>query len=147
MENVTRGRLTDRNIWIRALYMFFFLLAYSISEIVLSLVVLFQFLAILFTGRANEPVLRLGSSLSTYIYQILKFVTFNTEIRPFPFSEWPEDDLQENRWVQPESTTAQTSAPMEPSSATDDPATDQDLPTGSQPDSEEDKTDPSDKQV
>ena len=99
MEDEMKERLTSRDLWIRALYMVFFMIAYSVAEIVLSLLVVFQFFAILFTGSANAPLLKLGHNLSTYIYQIVQFETFNTEQKPFPFSDWPDDTPEENRWV------------------------------------------------
>ena len=62
----------------------------SVAEAVVVLLVLFQFVTILLTGHANQNALRLGYNLSTYVYQVLQFQTFNTESRPFPFSDWPD---------------------------------------------------------
>ena len=127
MEDEMKERLTSRDLWIRALYMVFFTIAYSVAEIVLSLLVVFQFFAILFTGSANAPLLKLGHNLSTYIYQIVQFETFNTEERPFPFSDWPDDTPAENRWVggaepSPEEPVADTASTF------DSPADEEDLP-------------------
>ncbi len=100
MEEELRERLSSKDIWGRALYMIFFAVAYSIAEFVVTFLVIFQFLAILFTRHANEPLLKLGRNLSTYIWQILQFQTFNTETHPFPFSAWPEEDIEDNRWLE-----------------------------------------------
>jgi hypothetical protein len=55
---------------------------------------------VLFTGGANEPVLRFGRNLGAYIRQVLEFQTFNTELRPFPFSDWPDlDPDDDNLWL------------------------------------------------
>jgi len=70
-----------------------------VAEVVLTLLVVFQFLVTLFTGKANEPLLKLGTNLSTYFYQIIQFQTFNTEEKPFPFSPWPDAEVGENRWL------------------------------------------------
>jgi len=99
MEEEIKQRLTRRDIWIRALYMVFFTIAYAVAETVTTLLVIFQFFAILFTRHANELLLRLGNNLSIYIRQILQFVTFNTETRPFPFSDWPDEDHTGDRWL------------------------------------------------
>ncbi|MFV2089629.1 MAG: DUF4389 domain-containing protein [Pseudomonadales bacterium] len=99
MEDKMKQRLTSRDIWMRALYMVFFAIAYGVAEVVLTLLVVFQFLATLFTGKANEPLLKLGTNLSTYFYQIIQFQTFNTEEKPFPFSPWPDAEVGENRWL------------------------------------------------
>ncbi|MEE8245430.1 MAG: hypothetical protein V3R27_10560, partial [Pseudomonadales bacterium] len=31
--------------------------------------------------------------------QIFRFLTFNSEERPFPFGAWPDDEPGDNRWV------------------------------------------------
>jgi hypothetical protein len=51
-------------------------------------VILLQVASTLLTGKANPNILNFGRSLSVYTYHILLFLTFNTETRPFPFSEW-----------------------------------------------------------
>jgi len=78
--------------------MVFFVFAYSLAELVIFLVMVFQFVAILLIGHANENALRLGNNLSTYVYQIFQFLTFNGETRPFPFADWPDEELQDNVW-------------------------------------------------
>ncbi len=98
MEEAIKQRLGSKDIWIRGLYMVFFVIAYSLAELVILLVAVFQFVAILLIGHANENALRLGNNLSTYVYQIFRFQTFNSETRPFPFADWPDEDLQDNVW-------------------------------------------------
>ncbi len=100
MEEELRERLSSKDIWVRALYMIFFAIAYSVAEVVITFLVIFQFLAILFTRHANEPLLKLGKNLSTYVWEVLQFQTFNTETRPFPFSSWPDEDTGDNRWLE-----------------------------------------------
>ena len=70
--------------------MVLFAILYGLAEIVIWAVVIFQFLVVLFTGAKNERLLDFGQKLTTYIYQIVLFQTFNTEAHPFPFSDWPE---------------------------------------------------------
>ncbi len=79
-----------RAIWIRALYMLLFSIIYSVTEVVIALVAAGQFLTVLITGSKNERLLKFGQSLSTFVYQIMQFFTFNSEEKPFPFAEWPE---------------------------------------------------------
>lgn len=98
MDEALKNRLSSRDIWARGLYMVFFAIAYSVAEIVLVAVVIFQFLAILITGQANGNALRLGRNLSTYIYEVLQFQTFNSEARPFPFADWPDEDSPQTPW-------------------------------------------------
>ena len=99
MDEQMKSRLTSKDVWVRGLYMIFFLIAWGLAEILLLFSALFQFLSALFTGSANLPLLRFGQNLSRYHYQIAQFVTFNTEVRPFPFSDWPDDAPGGERWL------------------------------------------------
>ena len=83
-ENLTRGET-----WIRGLYMLLFFATYSVAEIVLVVMVLYQFISRLITNQQNDRLLKLGQQLSTYLYQLIMFFTFNSEERPYPFAAWP----------------------------------------------------------
>ena len=101
MNQQIRQRLTRGDIWMRALYMVLFAIAYSIAELLITVVVIVQFIIILLSGTANEALLRLGRNLSQYVYQILCFVTFNSETMPFPFASWPDEEPGGHRWLEP----------------------------------------------
>ncbi len=98
MQQATKDNLANRNIWARGLYMLFYVIAYAVAETIASLVVLFQFIHALFTGRVNEPLQIFGARLSTYIFQVLQYVTFNSEYQPFPFSDWPDVGAGNTPW-------------------------------------------------
>lgn len=48
---------------------------------------------LLIAGQPNQHLIQLGDSLSKYVAQILRYLTFNTDQRPFPFAEFPKSDL------------------------------------------------------
>lgn len=87
-EQVTEN-LKNTSHWQRAIFMVLFAAFYSIAEIVLLIVIVFQFLSKLITGATNERALSLGSQLSTYVFQTFMYLTYNTEERPYPFANWP----------------------------------------------------------
>jgi len=89
--------LKDGNVWLRLLFMLLFSVIYSVAEVVLVMVVVFQFFCVLLTGSRNDKVLSLGSQLSSFIYQIVRYLTYNSDIRPYPFSDWPNDALLANQ--------------------------------------------------
>jgi hypothetical protein len=103
MDEEVKERLRSRDLWLRALYMVFFAIVSVIVRTVVTLLAFVQFIAILLTGHANEPLLQLGNNLSVYAYQIIRFVTFNTEMQPFPFSAWPDEEIDDNPWMDDES--------------------------------------------
>lgn len=89
MKEEIKQRLQKDETWQRGLYMLFFIFVYGISKFLIIGVMLFQFLTIILSGKINEQLLKFSQNLSTYLYQVTLFLTFNSEQRPFPFSEWP----------------------------------------------------------
>ena len=98
MKEETRENLIDEGIWRRGVFMLVFLIAYNIAEVLIVLITLFQFVTVLFTGRVNEAVLRLGNNLSIFVFEAFQFLTFNSNIRPFPFSPWPDEEYGADQW-------------------------------------------------
>lgn len=92
MDHELKENLKQKKTWLRGLYMLLFAIFYSVAEIVILVVVVFQFLLALFTARTNARLVLFGKSLSTYVYQVMLYLTFNSEDKPFPFGEWPAAD-------------------------------------------------------
>ncbi|MCB1985327.1 MAG: DUF4389 domain-containing protein, partial [Nitrosomonas sp.] len=82
--------LQKNEILVRALFMLFFIVIYSISKFLVIGIMLFQFVTIVLSEKPNEQILKFSQCLGIYIYQIIQFLSFNSEQRPFPFSKWPD---------------------------------------------------------
>lgn len=146
MEEQTRENIVDGSIWLRGLHMLLFAVAYNVVEAMLALTAVFQFFSALITGKVNEPLLRFAKNGSLYIQEVLEFLTFNSEIRPFPFSEWPDEAHTGDEWLGKEvaPSAAVSTAVAEPEAAMDaDPAGEQ-APQGDTPEADDrEKPDPS----
>ena len=119
MDEQLKQHLTARDTWLRGFYIVLFTVIYTVAEIILVAVVVFQFLATLITGARNERLVTLGQSLSTFVYQILRYVTFNSDIRPYPFSAWPKGEPVAEGSVKPKARrTRKKAAPPEDKPAT-----------------------------
>lgn len=90
MDDDIKQNLKERKTWLRGLYMLMFLVFYSVAKVIVVAVIGFQFILTLVTGKTNDRLIKLGQSLSTYIYQVLLFLTFNSEQHPYPFGAWPK---------------------------------------------------------
>lgn len=90
MDDKTKKSLTNLETWKRGLFMVVFAIISGVAKLLVTLVAIFQFITVLFKGQTNETTLPLGQSLSTYIYQITLFLTFNTDEMPFPFKDYPD---------------------------------------------------------
>ena len=93
------NNLKNPNQWVRILYMVLFAIVFQVSTVVLWLVVVVQALSALITGSPNDNVKGLAASLSQFIYDIVRFLSYGTEDKPFPFQSWPEVALEEKSEV------------------------------------------------
>ena len=88
--------LKSRSTWLRLVFMFVFYVLGSVATLVASVVVVLGFLWVLFTGSTNEQLKRTGQGIATYIAQIIEYLTYNSDVRPFPFdAEWPAPPVVE----------------------------------------------------
>ena len=77
--------------WVRLFFMIVVVMLAAVSRVVVGVVVVLQFFFVLFTAESNKKLEGLGQSLATYTYQIIRYLTFNTEERPYPFdADWPK---------------------------------------------------------
>ncbi|WP_372882410.1 DUF4389 domain-containing protein [Psychromonas sp.] len=81
----------DRSVWLRGLFMLIFIFFMGVAKFVTVIVAACQFIVVLFTSEINTNLLKFGKSLSVYQYQIMLYLTYNSEIRPFPVSDWPAE--------------------------------------------------------
>jgi hypothetical protein len=89
METSLKARLADKGTWTRFVYMVLFAVIFGVAEIVAWVVVCVQFLFKLFTGAVNEPLRDFGYRLAVYFREMVAFLTYHTEEKPYPFAPWP----------------------------------------------------------
>lgn len=97
MNPEIKQNLKSSGSWLRGLNMLIFAVFFWVSGIILATVVIFQFLTTLFTGKQNPLLLEFAENLSTYFYQIVRFLTYTTESKPFPFQHWPGGSKTEGK--------------------------------------------------
>ena len=73
----------------RAVFMLAFWIASRVALIIVIALALFQLICTVITRRPNEKIIRFGGSLGVYLSQIVNFLTYNTEQKPWPFGDWP----------------------------------------------------------
>jgi len=87
-----KDRLKDENYWLRLPFMLLFFVAWKLTEFIIIGVILVQVVFRLVTGKPQEQLLSLGSQLTLYAYQIFRYLTFNSDNKPFPFADWPGNE-------------------------------------------------------
>jgi hypothetical protein len=89
----------------RFLYVILFYVIFSFTDIVLALIALVQCVAVLLGYEPLASLKSFGASLGVYLKQISEFLSFNSDEKPYPFSDWPV--------VIPEELETQSSSPSE----------------------------------
>ncbi len=92
MKDDLKANLTSGERWLRLLYMIMFAVIIQVTGAVMWLLVVLQFFFSLITGNDNSQLRELGRGIATYVFQILQFLSYNSEEKPFPFSDWPSKD-------------------------------------------------------
>ena len=72
--------------WFRIAFMLALAVALYLAGTVLTLLIIAQALFGLLTGADNRNLRELGAALTFYVRQVLEFLTYNSEFKPFPFA-------------------------------------------------------------
>ncbi len=83
--------------WLRGLFALLFIIILEITKVVGVTVAILQFLFAILTGKGNSNLTQFGSSLAQYFQQILDFLTYNSDDKPFPFAQWPDPVVAEEQ--------------------------------------------------
>ena len=88
--------IKSRSTWLRLLFMFAYYVIGTVVTAVLSLVVILGFCWVLFTGEKNDQLQQAGQAIADYLYEIIRYLTFNSEEKPFPFgNDWPSAGIKD----------------------------------------------------
>ncbi len=90
MKEALKASITSGETWMRLVYMILFGIVLNLAELVVAFVAVIQFLFKLFSGEVNQQLAEFGDGLATYFRQMIAFLTFRTEDKPFPFAPWPQ---------------------------------------------------------
>ena len=92
MSSDVKGNVLNADVWLRVIFIILFWILLTLIGWVLGAVVIVQFVIVLFSGERNEQLSSFGSRLGAYLKQIVDFMCFTSDEKPFPFSEFPDDN-------------------------------------------------------
>ena len=95
LDNII-DNLKQPSVWVRIILMLAFAVVLYPVFLVLLVLMIAQMLFVIITGESNANLRSLGVALSAYIFQIVQFMSYVTDVKPFPFSDFPKaenDDL------------------------------------------------------
>ena len=73
----------------RALYTLLYLLVGRFISMVLFVIAITQYIYSWLTGEPNEKILHFTEDLGEYTKQLVCYVGFNTDEKPWPVGDWP----------------------------------------------------------
>jgi hypothetical protein len=85
----------NKALWVRALFIFLYCVIAYVAAFIVLLIAVVQFISTLMIKKPNEHLLNFSKCLGVYIFEIIYFITFNTDEMPFPFKAWPTDEVAE----------------------------------------------------
>lgn len=91
MDPQLKEHLTATDTWIRGLFLLLFAIILSVAKVVTGAVVVLQFFFTVFNGETNANLKQFGAGLSRFTYQVMLYLTYNSDDKPFPFQPWPGD--------------------------------------------------------
>jgi hypothetical protein len=99
-EDVESGKieqnLKSQTTWLRLLFMAIYGLLISLAGMVGTVIVVIGFFWVLFRGEVNSELRQIGQAIASYMYDIVRYLTFNTDDKPFPFGgAWPSGEAKE----------------------------------------------------
>jgi len=74
----------------RALYTILYLIIGRFISVILFVIAITQFIYSWLTGEPNEKLLEFTEGLSEYARQLVSYVGFNTDEKPWPVGDWPD---------------------------------------------------------
>jgi hypothetical protein len=91
MARTLKEKLMIKDIWVRLVFMVLFslLLHWGIFFLIIIIAGV-QFVYSFFTGSANKNLLIFSVSLNEYTKQVINYLIYHSEEKPFPFTSWPK---------------------------------------------------------
>jgi len=91
MDDVQETTVTRKEIDIRFLYSLLYIVVFEILKFIIQITVLFQFIYLFIWREYSDPLRRFSNKVATYAYKVIRYLTLTDNIRPFPFSDFPDE--------------------------------------------------------
>ena len=90
MVNCEEATPSRKDILIRLLYTVLYFVVFEIIKLIVQISVVFQYVFLFITLDYNKPVRDFSNKIATYTYDVVRYLTLNKNLRPFPFNDFPE---------------------------------------------------------
>ena len=87
---VLTENIKEPSIWVNFFLKVVYLIFLNFIVPFLGFITLLQLLFIIVTKKPNGNLISFSKKVSSYIYQIINFITYSSDQRPWPFNSFPE---------------------------------------------------------
>lgn len=88
MESTFKSGLKSEGFWVRIMFMAAYFIVFRLLDLLVILVSLAQCLFTLITGKPNSALAQFASGLAVFSKQIIDYLGFSSDQKPFPFQDW-----------------------------------------------------------
>ena len=75
----------------RLIYTLLFVVILSVTNFIIQLMALMQFVILLLTRSYSEPLRSFSNKAAVYMYRLVRYITLNENTKPFPFIDFPDE--------------------------------------------------------
>ncbi|WP_257285099.1 DUF4389 domain-containing protein [Endozoicomonas sp. SESOKO1] len=83
--------------WLRLVFMVVFGVVAYLAAFLVMLIAIVQVVHGFIMSEPNDRLLKFSAGVNRYIFQIAGFLTYNSDVKPYPFSDWPVSAQCEKR--------------------------------------------------
>ena len=87
---VLTENIKEPSIWVNFFLKVVYLIFLNFIVPFLGFITLLQLLFSIGSKKPNENLVSFSKKISSYIYQIINFITYSSDQRPWPFNSFPE---------------------------------------------------------
>ena len=91
MDKELKSKLTSKETWLRLVLMIVYAVVAYFVQFIIWVLAFVQFLMTLFLGCPNKDIQGFTVGLSGFMGHIFKYLTYNIDDRPFPFTPWKKE--------------------------------------------------------
>lgn len=88
-EEELRNNVKNKDTWLRLVFLVIFGIVFYFCSLLAFAASVLQFLAKLFSGSSIKALADFGDDLAAYLSQVIRYLTFASDDKPFPFAPLP----------------------------------------------------------
>ncbi|OED41050.1 hypothetical protein ACH42_14940 [Endozoicomonas sp. (ex Bugula neritina AB1)] len=90
MDKNMINNLKSESRWLRLVFMALFAVVGYLAILLVFVLSVIQVVHGFIKGEGNARLLQFSAGLNQFIYQVAQFLAYNSDEKPYPFSNWPD---------------------------------------------------------